>query len=688
MLLSASSSSSRDSHSPFHRRLLAMSYLGLTVAMVLGMLPGRAHAQASRFVYQLNDYVLPTNGPAGIRFPIAVTAEGRISEFMWGFNASGWRDLHIRYTLPDGTSFEQVAGQPWVDAGAVYGKQALGTWSLRLTENLPGPSETVSTGFTIVTLRDANPNLPVTGTSVRALAGVDPIIVGWMRTNQIEAATLAVMKNGKLVYSRGYGWQDRARTTATLPEAVSRWASNTKMLTAAAIRKLIAMGKLNLSDRAWDVMAVQPPAGMTVSDPRQFQYTVDELLNHRAGLPRDVVLQSGALGSVLGLGRAATLREMVSYMWTVWLDYDPNPDASGEQHYSNWGYQLLGAMIEKVAGISYDAFIRGYITAPLGATSFQVGPRGPGHALQDELWYAGQTFMDPQWDWNGSMNWVEDPYADDLTTRPGAGSLVSSSVDYMRFLKAYFHSGDPKPSSLVGYSWEYTFYGGGPGNMSATRDRIQPDGSSLEWALLVNESDISNTLDGLRANLDNFFAGITAWPTTNLFHTPAYYETGGVVVMEAERFNTASPRSDVGPWQVANAQAGFSGTGYITMASGPSSNTATWSNAADAVYNVNISTTGDYYVWARRYITGGCGNAAYVGVDGKQIGATFDDSTANANTWAWYKYGTKVNFATPGQHTFTIRHKERDYRVDRIVLVKNSGWSPGSGIGPGESTRK
>jgi CubicO group peptidase (beta-lactamase class C family) len=547
----------------------------------------------------------------------------------------------------------------------------------------------LSTGFSVVAIRDANPNLPTSGVSVSAFAGADSLVVNWMKANQIEAATLAIMRNGKLLGSRGYGWQDRARTQTTLPDAVSRWASNTKMLTETAIKKLFDMGLLHPDDRAWDVMAVQPPAGMTVNDPRQFQYTIDELLNHRAGVRGDVAYQSGDLGAVLGLGRAATLTEMVSYMWTVPLDSDPNPDPNGAQSYSNWGYQLLGAVIEKVSGLSYDAFVRGYITAPIGATTFQVGRRGPGVALPNELWYAGRTFIDPQWDWNGSLALVEDPYGDDLETRPAAGSLVSSAADYLRFLKSYFHTGDPKPSSLVGITWDYTFYGGGPGNMSATREQITPDGTSLEWALLVNEAEVTaGALDGLRAQLDTFFAGVTKWPTTDQFHTPAYLESGGVVVMEAERFNTASPRSDAGPWQVASTQSGYAGAGYITMGSGAASATATWSNAADAVYDIKVVTPGDYFVWARRYIKGGSDNAAYVGADGVQVGSTFDNSTANPNQWSWYKFPTKVTFAGAGVHTFTIRRRERDYRVDRIALVKSSSWTPGSGVGPAESARQ
>jgi CubicO group peptidase (beta-lactamase class C family) len=664
--------------------------LACLAGLALLMAAGAARGQASRSEYELENYVLPYNAPAGVTFSIPIAAEGKIREFGWGFSASGWRNMHLRYALPGGTFFEQVAGEPWVNTDHLIGKQAKGTWTLRLTEFTPGPSNTVSTGFAVVALRDANPNLPISGQAVPQLAGVEPIITDWLRSNEFEAATFALMRNGKLLYARSFGWQDRARTTPALPLAVGRLASNTKMLTATAIGKLIAMGKLSATSRAWDVLAIQPPAGMTVDDPRHFQYTVDQLIHHRAGLGGGGPPAPGPLGGLLGLGRAATLQEMISYGWTLPLEFDPDPDPAGEGHYSNWGYVVLGAIIEKVSGMSFDAFVRGYITAPLAATSFQVARNGTAGALPNELWYAGRTFVAPQWDWNDSLPLVEDPYADELQTAPGAGGMVSSAADYLRFLKAYFHTGEPKPASLVGITWGYLFFGGGPGNLSATREIITPNGTALEWALLVNESDTKpgQSMDVVVQRLDQYLAGVTSWPTTDLFHTPAYVESAGRVVMEAERFADASPRADAGPWQVDTARSGYVGLGYLSPKSGASGAIATWSTAAEANYRVKITSTGDYNVWVRRYITGDGDNSAYVGVTGIQVGATFDNSTSNTNRWAWYKFGSKATFSTAGTHTFNLRKRERDYKVDRIVLVKDNAWSPGTGTGPVESPQQ
>src|SRR5689334_2472804 len=73
----------------------------------------------------------------------------------------------------------------------------------------------------------------------------------FMVTRQIAADTLVVMKDGNIVYERGFGWQDRDRTILLPPTAMMRLASVVKPLTEAAVRQLIAGGKLKADDRVF-----------------------------------------------------------------------------------------------------------------------------------------------------------------------------------------------------------------------------------------------------------------------------------------------------------------------------------------------------------------------------------------------------------------------------------------------------
>ena len=59
---------------------------------------------------------------------------GKISGIGWGFTSTGGRNLRIRYTLPSGQYFEQVAGQDWVNVDTFVGKNPQGVWKLQIIE--------------------------------------------------------------------------------------------------------------------------------------------------------------------------------------------------------------------------------------------------------------------------------------------------------------------------------------------------------------------------------------------------------------------------------------------------------------------------------------------------------------------------------------------------------------------------
>jgi hypothetical protein len=77
----------------------------------------------------------------------------------------------------------------------------------------------------------------------------------------------------------------------------------------------------------------------------------------------------------------------------------------------------------------------------------------------------------------------------------------------------------------------------------------------------------------------------------------------------------------------------------------------------------------------------GAGNSVLVGVDG--TGGSFDNGSVTG--WGWVKHGTTFSLGT-GEHVFNLRRREDGYRVDRILLTTNTGYTP-SGDGPAESAQ-
>src|SRR5262249_39147993 len=129
--------------------------------------------------------------------------------------------------------------------------------------------------------------LPVSGTAVPDLAAFDRAMLTYMKERGVRAGALAVMKDGRLILQRGYGWAARDGSRQVQPDDPFRLASVTKPFTAAAVRNLIRRGKLSLDTRVFALLGVKPPPGR-FADPRLAHVTVRHLLDHRGGWDRDV----------------------------------------------------------------------------------------------------------------------------------------------------------------------------------------------------------------------------------------------------------------------------------------------------------------------------------------------------------------------------------------------------------------
>jgi hypothetical protein len=203
-------------------------------------------------------------------------------------------------------------------------------------------------------LRNIAPkSFPMTGTYVPQLAAYDQAMWQFMRDRNIQAGTLAVMRNGVVVLVRGYGWQDRTRTKPILPNALMRLASVDKPITAAAIKKLIGEGHLSSDTKVFPFLGITPPPGQT-ADPRLNSITIQQLLDQSSGLggnetwvPTDVVTNLSRSGSL-------DIEHIARYIAGQPLLFAPGASTS----YSNYGYDLLRWVVERASGGSLIAYLQ------------------------------------------------------------------------------------------------------------------------------------------------------------------------------------------------------------------------------------------------------------------------------------------------------------------------------------------
>lgn len=219
---------------------------------------------------------------------------------------------------------------------------------------------------------------PASGPQSSARPALGPAIDTYakasMQTYGATAVTVAVMKNGAVLHEAGYGFRDAAKTQPLPADALFRTASVIKPVTAAAIRELAAKGRLALSDRVFctgeNMPCVLPQSLLSAGyDVRIKDMTVAHLIAHRAGWDRTVGRDSLSIEPYirdkLGLQRPATRQEIIRYMMSFPLDSAPGTRVG----YANFGYLLLGEILDQVSKTDYIAFVYPSIMAPLGVNA-------------------------------------------------------------------------------------------------------------------------------------------------------------------------------------------------------------------------------------------------------------------------------------------------------------------------------
>lgn len=172
-------------------------------------------------------------------------------------------------------------------------------------------------------------------------------------------ATAIVVRDGEVIYRGARGMADLELGVALVPEHVFRLGSITKQFTGAAIMLLAEQGKLSPDDEITKFLPDYPTHGHKI--------TVEHLLTHTSGI-FNYTNDGDYMGGV-GIRADLSTEELVDVFDHVEMDFAP-----GERwNYSNSGYVLLGAIIEKVSGMSYAEFVQSQIFDPLEMKNSHYG---------------------------------------------------------------------------------------------------------------------------------------------------------------------------------------------------------------------------------------------------------------------------------------------------------------------------
>jgi len=175
--------------------------------------------------------------------------------------------------------------------------------------------------------------------------------------NQPPGMSVIVVKDGSVVYDAAFGMADGHNQIPATPETIYHWWSMTKVPTAIAILQLHDAGLLHLDH---PVNKYLPYFQVTYEGEATTPITLRQLLRHTSGLPDPM---PAMIGWVHFEDRVYNQTQLLKQQLPKYNQLQFEPDsASG---YSNLGYLVLGAIVEKVSGQSYEEYIQDHILSPM-----------------------------------------------------------------------------------------------------------------------------------------------------------------------------------------------------------------------------------------------------------------------------------------------------------------------------------
>jgi CubicO group peptidase (beta-lactamase class C family) len=185
--------------------------------------------------------------------------------------------------------------------------------------------------FILILLLGAPVAVAQTGTPTPTLSALDDIMQQALVRYSVHGGALAVVKDGRLVFARGYGLADVEAQQPTQPQSLFRWESMSKTVTAAAVMRLAEDGKINLDSPIFTLLNQYSPYSGRWADSRLFNITIRQVLHHTGGWDRMISPQMDPVdgeGTVQaarnsGSGFPPSIDTVIRYMLAQRLDFNP-----------------------------------------------------------------------------------------------------------------------------------------------------------------------------------------------------------------------------------------------------------------------------------------------------------------------------------------------------------------------------
>lgn len=347
-----------------------------------------------------------------------------------------------------------------------------------------------------------------------------------MTKYDVPGSAVAIVKDGCLVFSKGYGVANKSTGETVDANSLFRIASISKSITSVAIMKLVEEGKLNLSDKVFGKYGILGTQyGTLPYSNHEKAITVEHLLTHTAGGKA-----WGNSSSFWGASDPMFSHEEMNHDELIgWVldTRDPRESPGTTYCYSNFGYSVIGRVIETKTNQSYESYVQNNILKPMGIKTMRIGGDDEADRYPGEVVYYGGKF-------------VGNPYGSilhgmEVRRMDAHGGWIASAIDLTRFM-VHVDGFSTKPDFLNQTSiqtmttpssanryyakgWNVTRHNNWwhDGSLPGTSSILVRTSSGLCWAFLINtrkNGEFDLKLDQMMWKVVN---NISSWPNIDLF---------------------------------------------------------------------------------------------------------------------------------------------------------------------------
>lgn len=328
----------------------------------------------------------------------------------------------------------------------------------------------------------------------------------WMARYGIKGASLAVMRNEKLIYCKGFGWADEEMEREAEVGDIYRIASASKLVTAVGIMKLCDQGMLRLDDKVFGEEGILKQF-TEYKDKRIKNITIRHLLNHTAGFSRnrgDLMFRVADVMEWENMDTTPTADELIAFQLSLRLRCEPG----GSAQYSNVGYLVLSRVIEQVSGMGYEEYLQTNVLWPAGCYDMHIAHNYYEERYPKEVKYYGHDEERIiSYDGSGELR-LREYGGNNIRGLQGAGAWVASSVELMRLVASI--DGKPGVPDIIS-----------PESVAEMKDIRRKGDYALGWAKYhpnVGSLVRTGTMSGTCAYIDYRESGVSYVFLTNTSH--------------------------------------------------------------------------------------------------------------------------------------------------------------------------